>query len=88
MDIHGLIVSIYPKTMYSSTKNHSQDPNTCTYYSKPYNGTRILNRSSVVPLGGHLWLVEETFLTMDCYKQHLCLEVQFSSMAMLTALEI
>ena len=66
MDIHGLIVSNGPKEMYSSTKNHSQGRKTCTYYSKPYNGTSILNRSSVVPLGGHVWLVEETFLTMDC----------------------
>ena len=45
----------------------SQIPNTRTHYSKALNPIQIHNHRLMIPLGGDVWLVEETFLVMVFY---------------------
>ena len=64
MALDSLKVSLGTKAMYYST-HHSQVPKTSTYCTKPPNGINIRNHSPMIPLGGHIWFLEETLLTMD-----------------------
>ena len=62
MDLDELTISLRIKALYSSIEYHSQGPEACTYYSKPPNGTNILNHRLVILSRGHVLLVEETLL--------------------------
>ena len=63
--IHSFMVSLDTKARYSSMELHSQGPRKYTYGSKPPNGTYIKNHRTMTPLGGHVLLVEEIFLSLD-----------------------
>ena len=63
--MHMYMVSLDPNTCYYSMECHSQGPRKTTYESKPRNGTYIKNHRMMTPLGGHVLLVEEIFLSLD-----------------------
>ena len=62
MGFDAQIVSLGPTAWYYSTKNYSQGIETHTYCSKSLNRTHIFSNRPMVPLRGHMWLVDGTFL--------------------------